>query len=185
LDDGAVYSRLKTIDAGTGVLNSIEHVNDHTLPNKGDCLSTPDVEKGRSESIELSPGFEDFGAGADEIVKKNPRRKQLFTERTMTRSQKKLDKSSSQITTESMRKLPEESLEIGKILGVKVIAKEVNAKRRIIDSLKEEKRKEKQLRIGAKMMPPTHCRFRGHATLALGGLGLLCAHSGEGWSWFK
>ena len=50
-------------------------------------------------------------------------------------------KSSSQDTTESMRKLAVEALEIGDILGVKVISKEENAKRRIIDSLKEGKRK--------------------------------------------
>jgi len=83
-------------------------------------------------------------------VKKNPRRKQLLTERRVTRSQKKLEKSSSQVTTESMRKLAEESLEIGKILGVKVITKEENVKRRIIDSLKEEKRKRRSVEQGLK-----------------------------------
>ena len=40
-----------------------------------------------------------------------------------------------------MRKLAEESLEIGRILGLKVIAKEEIAKRNIIDSLKEAKRR--------------------------------------------
>ena len=124
MDAEAVYSSLKSIDAGTGILNSAEHGHE---PNKGDCLSTPDVEKGRSESIEPPPGFEECGAA--ELVKKKHRRKQLCTEKRMTRSQKMLDKSNSQITTESMRKLAEESLEIGKILGVKVIVKEENAKR--------------------------------------------------------
>ena len=111
-------------------------------------LSTPDVEKGRSESIEPPPGFEDFDDA--ELVKKKHKRKQLCGEKKMTRSQKRLDKSNSQITTESIRKLAEESLEIGKILGVKVIAKEENAKRRIIASLKEEKRRKSSQKRGLK-----------------------------------
>jgi len=39
-------------------------------------------------------------------------------------------------TTESMRKLAEEALEIGEILGVKVISHKANAIKRITDSLK-------------------------------------------------
>jgi len=101
--------------------------------------------------ISAPPGFEGFeNLGATELVKKNPRRKQLFTEKRVTRSQKKLDKCNSQITTESMRKLAEESLEIGKMLGVKIIANEENAKRNIIDSLKEEKRRKNQQKKGVK-----------------------------------
>jgi len=148
LDDGVVYSGLKNIDAGTGILISMEHVNDHSVPNKGDCLSIQDVGKERCESVEPPTGFEIFGC--DELVKKNPRRQQLLTESRVTRSQKKLEESSSQVTSESMRKLAEESLEIGKILGVKVITKEENVKRRIIDSLKEEKRKRRSVEQGLK-----------------------------------
>ena len=59
-------------------------------------------------------------------------------------------KSSSQDTTESMRKLAVEALEIGDILGVKVISKEENAKRRIIDSLKEGRRKRRNEEQGTK-----------------------------------
>ena len=136
MDDGAVYSSHKSINDGTAILNSAEQ---GPKPNKGDCLSTPDAEKERSESFGPPPGFEDCGAA--EHVKKKHITKQLVMEKRMTRSQKKLDKSNSQITTESMRKLAEESLEIGRILGVKVIAKEETAKRKIIDSLKEEDRR--------------------------------------------
>ena len=165
LDDGTINSSLKTIKAGKGVVNSTEHMIDHALPNKEGCLGTPDVEKGRSERVEPPPGFEDKGGwlltptveeersegdgpppGSDKfetqvIVKKNPRRKQLCSERRLTRSQKKLDQSSSQGTTESMRKLAEDSLEIGRILGVKVITFKGNAKRQFTDSTKEDKRK--------------------------------------------
>jgi len=174
LEDGAIPSSLKTIEAGKRVVNSTEHVNDHSLPNKEGCLSTPDVEKERSESVEPPPGFEDKGGwlstpnveqgrnegdgpplGSDKIeaqkiVKKNPRRKQLCTERRLTRSQMKLDKSNSQSTTESMRKIAEDSLEIGRILGVKIIAFKGKAKRRIIDSLKEDKRKRSNVEQGQK-----------------------------------
>jgi len=59
----------------------------------------------------------------------------------LTRSQKKGVKSNSQVTSESIIKLAKESLEIGKILGVKVIANEEAAIRRITSSLKEEKKK--------------------------------------------
>ena len=74
-------------------------------------------------------------------MKRNTRKKQLCTERRLTRSQMKFDRSSSQGTTESIRKLAENSLEIGRILGVKVITYKGNAKRRSIDSMKEDKRK--------------------------------------------
>ena len=107
--------------------------------SNGICLPCPDVRGERCESIEPPPGFEVLGSNV--IVKKNSTRMQMNVERRVTRSQKKIGKSSSQTTAESMKKLAEESLEIGKILGVKVITKEENAKRRIIDSLKEEKRK--------------------------------------------
>ena len=40
-----------------------------------------------------------------------------------------------------MRKLAEEALEIGNILGLKIISKEEDAIKRIKNSLKEEKRK--------------------------------------------
>ena len=97
---------------------------------------------------EPPPGFEDFGA--DVLRKKNPKRKKLLTERRMTRSQKKLDRSSSQSTTESMRKLAEESLQIGNILGLKVIANKENTIRRITDSLKEERRRRLSSKQGIK-----------------------------------
>jgi len=66
----------------------------------------------------------------------------------MTRSQMKVGKSSSQVTTESMRKLAEESLAIGEILGIKVIGKEKEAQRRITDSLKVENKKRSNLNKG-------------------------------------
>ena len=101
------------------------------------------------EVTSAPPGFEGVeNVGASKLVKKNPRRKQLCTEKRVTRSQRKLGKCNSQITTESMRKLVEESLEIGKMLGVKIIANEENAKRNLIDSLKEEKRRKNQPKRG-------------------------------------
>jgi len=136
LDDGAVYSSYKSINDGTAILKSAEQ---GPKPNKDNCLSTPDVENERSESLGPPPGFEDCGAA--EHVKKKPITKQSGMEKRITRSQKKLGESNSQITSESMRKLAEESLEIGRILGLKVIAKEEIAKRNIIDSLKEAKRR--------------------------------------------
>jgi len=53
-----------------------------------------------------------------EVVKKSNRKKQLCTERRFTRSQTKIDRSSSQDTTESIRKIAEDALEIGRIIGV-------------------------------------------------------------------
>ena len=47
-----------------------------------------------------------------------------------------------------MRKLADESLAIGEILGIKVISKEKEAKRRITDSLKVEKKKRSNLNKG-------------------------------------
>ena len=139
LDDGTVSSRLKNFDAGVGGLTSMEQANDQSMPTKGDCLSIQDVGTERCVSIEPPPGFETLGC--DRRVKVSPSRKLLLTERRVTRSQNKLEKSNSQVTSESMRKLAAEALEIGKILGVKVIAREENAKRQIIDSLKEKRKR--------------------------------------------
>jgi len=49
------------------------------------------------------------------------------------------------VITESMRKLAEESLAIGEILGLKVIAGKKEATRRLTDSLKVEKNKKSKL----------------------------------------
>ena len=62
-------------------------------------------------------------------------------ERRLTRSQKILDKSSSQDTSESLIKLAKESIKVGKLLGVTVIDKEEDAVRRIINSLKKENKR--------------------------------------------
>jgi len=74
----------------------------------------------------------------------------MVSEKRMTRSQKKSDKSSSQLTTYSMRKLAEDSLQIGNILGLKVIANKENAIRRITGSLKEERRRRLRSEKGTK-----------------------------------
>ena len=56
-----------------------------------------------------------------------------------------MEKNSSQVTSESIIKLSKESIEIGKLLGLKVIDKEEAAKRRIINNLKEGKKKRSTL----------------------------------------
>ena len=56
-----------------------------------------------------------------------------------------MEKRSSQVTTESMRKLAEESLAIGEILGMKIIARKKEAIRRITDSLKVERKRKSNL----------------------------------------
>jgi len=173
LEDGAINSSLKIIETGKDVVISAEHVNALSSPLKEDYLSTPDVEKGRSQYVEPPPGFENKGGRlstpnvdlgrtegdepppgfdmmeAQEVVK-NTRKKQMCTERRLTRSQVKFDRSSSQGTTESIRKIAEEALEIGKILGVKVITYKGNANRRSIDSQKEDKRKRSNVEQGKK-----------------------------------
>ena len=101
---------------------------------------------GESESVKPPSGFEKFRTAKPS--KQNSKRQHHFVERRMTRSQMKVGKSSSQVTTESTRKLAEESLAIGEILGIKVIAKEKEAKRRIADSLKVEKKKRSNLNKG-------------------------------------
>lgn len=98
---------------------------------------------GEYVSVEPPPGFEEVGTV--KLPKKNPRRQHQSTARRLTRSQTKLGNNSSPDTTESMKKLAEEALRIGEILGVKVIAKKGNAIKRITDSLKEDKRKRSTL----------------------------------------
>ena len=96
-------------------------------------------ERTRCENIEPPPGFESV-----DIIKplnKAPGRPQQLMERRVTRGQKKGEKSNSQLTSESIKRIAKESLEIGKILGVEVIANEDAAIGRITSSLKEVKRK--------------------------------------------
>jgi len=143
LGNGEVNSSLKFPEVGTTVLKTMEEFNELSRANEGVCLSPLGVERGECESVEPPPDFENLGTA--KLSKKIPRRQHQSMERRMTRSQKKVGKSSSQVTTESMIKLVEESLEIGRILRIRVTAKEKIAKRQITNSLKEEKRKRSNL----------------------------------------
>ena len=96
-----------------------------------------------SDNVESPPGFEK-GRNA-KPSKHNPKRQQHTVERRMTRSRMQMEESNSQVTTESMRKLAEESLAIGEILGLKIIAGKKEAIRRITDSLKVEKKRKSNL----------------------------------------
>ena len=99
--------------------------------NNDECLSPLRFERVRVDSVEPPPGFEPFCTFKPSM--KVPRRQPQTMERTVTRSHKKLDKSSSQGILESLIKLAKESIEVGKILGVKVIDKEEATVRRIIN----------------------------------------------------
>uniref|UniRef100_A0A7C9CYB1 Uncharacterized protein n=2 Tax=Opuntia streptacantha TaxID=393608 RepID=A0A7C9CYB1_OPUST len=96
------------------------------------------------------PGFE-FTANS-EPHQRNPElnKQPVSTNRRITRSQARKNvlavkerpqKTKSSETSESLVKLAKESLEIGKILGVKVIIHEQAALRKITASLEENKRK--------------------------------------------
>ena len=98
---------------------------------------------GECEHVESPPGFEKFHNA--KLPKHIPKSQQHTVEKRMTRSQMQMEKSSSQVTTESMRKVAEESLAIGEILGLKVIAGKKEATRRLTDSLKVEKNKKSKL----------------------------------------
>ena len=114
----------------------------NTVTKAPDCLSPPGSERVRDDNVEPPPGFEVFG---NKSSKKNPRRQHQSMERRVTRSQKQVEKNSSQVTSESIIKLAKESIEIGNLLGLKVIDKEEAAIRRIINSLKEGKKKRSSL----------------------------------------
>ena len=146
LGNGEVNSSLKTPDLGMPVLKTREELNEHPRANEGVYLSPLDVENGECEGVEAPPGFEKFQTA--KLSKQNPKRQHHSVERRMTKSQMKVGKSSSQVTTESMSKLAEESLAIGETIGIKVIAKKKEPKRRITDSLKEEKKKKSNLNEG-------------------------------------
>uniref|UniRef100_A0A7C8Z7S8 Uncharacterized protein n=1 Tax=Opuntia streptacantha TaxID=393608 RepID=A0A7C8Z7S8_OPUST len=138
LEDGVVNSRRKNIDDDTAARSLAKHVNEQGALSNGGSFPKV-VERDRCESVEPPPGFEI--SNTPDIVKEKDRRKQLVIGRRVTRSQKKMEMNNSQDTTESMRKLAEEALKIGNILGIKVVSKVENAKRIITDSLKEDKRK--------------------------------------------
>ena len=139
LGDEVVTSSLKNIITSKDVMKPGLHYNDHVLLTNDGCLSPPGLERTRCESIEPPPGFE--SVVTIKSSKKAPGRPQQVMERRMTRSQKKGEKSNSPLTSESMIRLAKESLEIGKILGVKVIANEKAALWGITSSLKEAKKK--------------------------------------------
>jgi len=108
--------------------------NSSTIPTEG---------LGENDNDEPPPGFEKFRT--TKLSKRTPKSQQHTVERRMTRSRVQMEKSSSQVTTDSMRKLAEESLAIGETLGLKIIAGKEEAIRRITDSLKVEKKKKSNL----------------------------------------
>ena len=95
-----VDSQCKNIEAGTAVLNPTQSVNENSMPRDGVCLQLPVIGSDRRESVQPPPGFEGFVA--DGIVKEKTTRKKMViskerksAERRVTRSQKKMEKSSS------------------------------------------------------------------------------------------
>jgi len=98
---------------------------------------------GENDNAESPPGFEKSRTA--KLSKQTPKSQQHTVERRMTRSRMQMEKSSSQVTTESMRKLAEESLAIGEILGMKITAGKKEAIRRITDSLKVERKRKSNL----------------------------------------
>jgi len=114
---------------------------DRVLRPKSSTIPTEGL--GENDNVESPPGFEKFRTA--KLSKQTPKSQQHSVERRMTRSRMQMEKSSSQVTTESMRKLAEKSLAIGEILGIKIIAGKKEATRRITDSLKVEKKRKSNL----------------------------------------
>jgi len=113
LGDEVVTSSLIDIVLSKDVMKPRRHYVDHSSLNKDDCLSPPGFERTSCQSIEPPSGFE--AVDIIEPLKKAPGRPQQLMERRVTRSQKKREKSNSQLTSESIKRIAKESLEIGKI----------------------------------------------------------------------
>jgi len=114
------------------------------------------IEEGSGEIL-TPPDFE--GINASELKSsykgKTPKRHIVNTEKRLTRSQAKMRKefgslgervrdesslgSDSESTTGSMVKLAKESIEAGKVLGIKVIGNEENVLKRITKGLKSQR----------------------------------------------
>jgi len=121
-------------------------MNGKTSLESCEKLAKEVMTRSNEELIQEPPGFEKFANIQMRQNSTHPKRQKQTVERRMTRSQMKVGKSSSQVTTESMRKLAEEALAIGEILGSKVISRKKEAIKGITDSLKMKKTKRSNLK---------------------------------------